>query len=143
MSSEKSEFGYKVLEQMIGADKAASVRATAESDGFGSAMVANIIDSCFADIWGREGLSRRERSLVTLGVLIARETTFELSTHIGIGMRHGLTADEIEEVILHSMPYAGIPSAFHATNVARETLQKLGHLDAAGDWAEMEGVLKP
>ena len=143
MASEKTEFGYKVLGQMIGAEKAASVRATAESDSFGAAMVANIMDSCFANIWGREGLSRRERSLVTLGILIARETTFELGTHIGIGMRHGLTADEIEEVILHSMPYAGIPSAFHATNVARETLQKLGHLDEAGDWSKMEGVLKP
>jgi 4-carboxymuconolactone decarboxylase len=141
MSNEKAELGFKVLEQMMGAEKAESVRATANSDSFGAAMVANIMESCFADIWGREGLSRRDRSLVTLGVLIARETSFELSTHIEIGMRHGLTAEEIEEVVLQTMPYAGLVSTFHATNVARETLQKLGHLNETGVWASMEKVL--
>ena len=75
-----------------------------------------------------------------IGDLIARETTFELGTHIGIGMGHGLTADEIEEVILHAMRYAGIPSAFHAT-VVREVLQKLGHLDAAGIGRRWRGCL--
>ncbi len=69
------------------------------------------IDNVFVRLWGREGLSRRDRSLVTLGILIALRATDELKSHVQIARNNGLTEDEIAEVIYHTSGYAGFPAA--------------------------------
>ncbi len=63
----------------------------------------------FGRLWGRDGLSRRDRSLVTLGMLIAMRANDELALHFRIARTNGLTDDEIAEVIYHSSGYAGFP----------------------------------
>ena len=73
-------------------------------------------------LWGREGLSRRDRSLVTLGILIALRATDELKSHVQIARNNGLTEDEIAEVIYHTSGYAGFPAANTACRIAREVL---------------------
>lgn len=65
--------------------------------GFGSAMVALAVDFVFGSIWTRPGLDRKQRSLVTLGILIALRRTEEFKKHVQIGLRNGLTVGEIEE----------------------------------------------
>lgn len=78
--------------------------------------------SVWGSLWAREGLARRDRSLVTLGILIALGAETELRTHIRIGLTNGLTRDEIAEVIYHSSGYAGFPRATAARTAARESL---------------------
>ncbi len=77
----------------------------------------------FGRLWAREGLSRRERSLVTLGILIALRADDELGHHVRIARTNGLTEDEIAEVIYHSSGYAGFPAANTACRIAREALE--------------------
>ena len=80
------------------------------------------VDNVFGRLWGREGLSRRDRSLVTLGILITLRAIDELKAHVLIARRNGLSEDEIAEVIYHSSGYAGFPAANSARTVAREVL---------------------
>jgi 4-carboxymuconolactone decarboxylase len=82
------------------------------------------IDNVFGRLWGREGLSRRDRSLVTLGVLIALRASDELRFHFPIARTNGLTDDEIAEVIYHCTGYAGFPAAASARTVAAEVLKE-------------------
>ena len=78
--------------------------------------------SVWGSLWAREGLSRRDRSLVTLGILIGRGAETELRTHVRIALNNGLTKDEIAEVIYHASGYAGFPAATAARAAAREAL---------------------
>ena len=91
---------------------------------FGDELLEIGIDNVFGRLWGREGLSRRDRSLVTLGILIALRATDELHFHVPIARNNGLTEDEIAEVIYHSSGYAGFPAANTACKIAREVLTK-------------------
>ena len=88
--------------------------------GFGDELLEIGIDNIFGRLWGREGLSRRDRSLVTLGILIALRATDEQKFHFQIARNNGLTDDEIAEVIYHASGYAGFPAANTARAVARE-----------------------
>ena len=91
-------------------------------DGFGDEIMELAMDNVFGPLWGREGLSRRDRSLVTLGILIALRSTDELSVHFRIARNNGLTDDELAEVVYHASGYAGFPAANTACKIARETL---------------------
>ncbi|MBY8861019.1 carboxymuconolactone decarboxylase family protein [Nocardia sp. CA2R105] len=76
----------------------------------------------WAALWARKGLSKRDRSLVTLGILIALGAEDELGSHVRIGLGNGLTEDEIAEVVYHSSGYAGFPRAMAARKAARAAL---------------------
>ena len=89
---------------------------------FGDELLEIGIDNVFGRLWAREGLSRRDRSLVTLGILIALRATDELRFHVQIARTNGLTEEEIAEVIYHASGYAGFPKATAARTAAREAL---------------------
>jgi 4-carboxymuconolactone decarboxylase len=91
---------------------------------FGDELLEIGIDNVFGRLWAREGLSRRDRSLVTLGILIALRATDELLFHVQIARNNGLTKDEIAEVIYHSSGYAGFPAANTACKIAREVFDE-------------------
>ncbi|MET0700738.1 MAG: carboxymuconolactone decarboxylase family protein [Mycobacterium sp.] len=82
------------------------------------------VENVFGRLWTRDGLSRRDRSLVTLGILIALRATDELKYHFPIAIQNGLTEDELAEVIYHASGYAGFPAAATAKSVAAEALGK-------------------
>lgn len=65
---------------------------------------------CFGDVWQREGLSLRERSLVTVAMLIALNRPHELRIHMEGALANGATEEELREVSLHAVLYAGIPA---------------------------------
>ena len=90
--------------------------------GFADELFEISVDNVFGRLWGREGLSRRDRSLLKLGMLIALRATDELAIHFKIARTNGLTDDEIAEVIYHSSGYAGFPAAATASRIAGEAL---------------------
>ena len=87
---------------------------------FGDEILEIAMDNVFGRLWTRDGLNHRDRSLVTLGILIALRATDELKIHFQIARHNGLTEDEIAEVIYHSTGYAGFPAGNTACNLARE-----------------------
>ncbi|KQX78638.1 carboxymuconolactone decarboxylase [Streptomyces sp. Root1310] len=90
---------------------------------FGEELVDLGLTGVWGALWGREGLAPRDRSLVTLGILIALGAETELKTHVRIALTNGLTRDEIAEVVYHSSGYAGFPRAVAARTAAREALE--------------------
>jgi 4-carboxymuconolactone decarboxylase len=96
------------------------------SDGFAPELMDIGIESVFGRLWAREGLDRRDRSLVTLGILIALRASEELHFHFKIARNNGLTDDELAEVVYHASGYAGFPAAATARNVAAKALAEEG-----------------
>ena len=76
-------------------------------------------DVLFGDVWERPGLSKRDRSLITVAALIALYRTDQLRGHIGRALDNGVTKDEIGEVINHMAFYGGWPTAANAVRVAK------------------------
>jgi len=74
----------------------------------------------YDDIWERTELSKRDRSLITVAVLVATYRTNQLRLHIGRALENGVTKEEIGEVITHLAFYAGWPCAANAALVAEE-----------------------
>lgn len=84
-----------------------------------------IVEFAFGDIYSRDGLSLRDRELATVAALTAmggREP--QLKVHIGAALNVGLTEEEIEEVILQTVPYAGFPTAINAMNVFKAIMEE-------------------
>jgi 4-carboxymuconolactone decarboxylase len=94
------------------------------SAGFAGELMDIGIEGIFGRLWGRDGLARRDRSLVTLGILIALGAQEELASHFRIAKQNGLTDDELAEVIYHSSGYAGFPAANTAKATAVKALGK-------------------
>jgi 4-carboxymuconolactone decarboxylase len=90
--------------------------------GFAPELMDIGVESIFGRLWARDGLSRRERSLVTLGILIALRASDELHHHFRIARTNGLTDDELAEVVYHASGYAGFPAAATARNIATKAL---------------------
>jgi 4-carboxymuconolactone decarboxylase len=72
----------------------------------------------WGDVWQRPGLDRRSRSVAVITALIALGHEEELAMHLRAGLRNGLTAEEITEVILQSAIYCGVPAANTAFRIA-------------------------
>ena len=84
-----------------------------------------IIDTVLPEgVWSREGLSQRDRSLITVAALTALHCPNELRLHIGRGLDNGLTRTEISELIMHMAIYGGFPVAVEGMNVAKEVFAK-------------------
>lgn len=90
--------------------------------GFAQELGELSLDHVFGSLWTRPELNRRDRSLITIGALIAMRATDELRIHMPIGIRNGLTVEEIEEVVYHLTGYAGFPAANAARSIGREVL---------------------
>jgi len=77
-------------------------------------------DVLFGDVWERPGLSKRDRSLITVATLTALYRTNQLRSHIQRALDNGVTKDEIGEIITHIAFYGGWPTAANAVTVAKE-----------------------
>ena len=74
----------------------------------------------FGDIWERPGLSKRDRSLVTVTALVALNRPDQLRFHLKRALDNGVTKDELVEAITHLAFYAGWPNAMTAITIAKE-----------------------
>ena len=87
--------------------------------------LADLTDTVlFGDVWVRQQLSKRDRSLVTVSALIAMNRPDQLRSHLALARQNGLTEEELVEAITHLAFYAGWPSAVTAVAVARDVFKK-------------------
>lgn len=92
--------------------------------GFAPELMDIGVEGIFGRLWSREGLARRDRSLLTLGMLIALGAEEELESHFRIAEQNGLTRDELAEVVYHASGYVGFPAANTAKKVAVQAFSK-------------------
>jgi 4-carboxymuconolactone decarboxylase len=80
---------------------------------------------CFGETWGNPDLSRRDRSLATLSMLIAQGKELEIKMHVKAGVTNGLTMEEIRALVLHAMIYCGVPASFTALRAAEAAFAEI------------------
>lgn len=78
----------------------------------------------FDDVWERKGLSKRDRSLITVAALIALNRPDQLRFHLNYAVENGLKKEELIEVITHLAFYCGWPNAISAIMIAKELFSK-------------------
>ncbi|MEO7369321.1 MAG: carboxymuconolactone decarboxylase family protein [Ilumatobacteraceae bacterium] len=86
---------------------------------FAPKLVELTDDVLFGDVWERPGLSKRDRSIVTVSALIALGRTEQMPFHFNRAIENGVTKDELIEVITHLAFYSGWPSSMSAIRIAK------------------------
>jgi 4-carboxymuconolactone decarboxylase len=78
----------------------------------------------FGDVWERPGLSKRDRSLITVAALVALYRPEQLRGHLERALGNGVTKDEISELITHLAFYSGWPTAMSAAGLAKSVFEE-------------------
>lgn len=77
----------------------------------------------YGDVWEREGLSKRDRSLITVAALVAMGRERQMPGHIQRALDNGVTREELSELITHLALYSGWPTAMTAAQIAKEVFE--------------------
>ena len=113
--------GIRVRREVMGDDFVdAALERNAGTDG--EDLQHHITATVWGSVWTREGLARRDRSLLNIGMLVALRATEELRGHVRGALANGLSREEITEAIIHASGYCGAPAALSAMKVAQEVL---------------------
>lgn len=119
--NDRFEDGMTVRRQVLGDEHVD--RANAAISDLDRNFQRWITENVWGEIWGRPGLERRDRSLVTIALLAAAGHE-ELELHLRAARNTGATADEIAEVLLHVAVYAGVPAANHAFKMMKSIYEE-------------------
>jgi len=122
--TERSVQGMTVRREVLG--DAHVDRAVAATTPFTADFQSFITRYAWGDIWSRPGLSRAERSIITLTALAVLRQEEELVMHLRAALRNGLSPDQIKEVLLQVAVYAGVPAANRAFAIAARVLAEAG-----------------
>lgn len=127
-SDGRYEAGIGVRRQVMGDEFVdAALARNVGTDGEG--LQRHITETVWGSVWTREGLAKRDRSLLNIGMLVALRATGELRGHVRGALRNGLTREEITEAVIHTAGYCGAPAALSAMKVVQEVLvEELGPL---------------
>ena len=120
--AERARQGMTVRRAVLGNEHVD--RAVAATTPFTAPFQDLITRYAWGEIWSRPGLSRPERSIVTLAVLAALQHENELAMHVKAALRNGLSPEQIQEILLQVAVYAGVPAANRAFAVAQRVLSE-------------------
>ncbi|GAA0928228.1 4-carboxymuconolactone decarboxylase [Virgisporangium aurantiacum] len=118
--SETYDRGMAVRREVLGDEHVDA--ALAGTTPFTAPFQEFITKMAWGEVWARDGLDRRSRSMITLALLAGLGRHEELAMHVRAARRNGLTEAEIGEVLLHTAVYAGVPAANSAFAIARRVL---------------------
>jgi 4-carboxymuconolactone decarboxylase len=122
--TEAYETGLGVRREVLGEEHVD--RSLANATPFSAPWQEFVTTVAWGQVWSRDGLDRRTRSMLTLALLTALHCENELAMHVRAAIGNGVTPAEITEVLLHTAVYAGVPAANSAFAVAQRTLTELG-----------------
>lgn len=115
--------GIEVRNDMFGA---AETKQAIESATSYTRPLQDIVNEyCFGDIWNRPHLDRKARSMLTIAILTALGKSNQLKIHVKGAIANGVSTEEIREIILHTMLYAGIPAAVDGFVYSSEVLNEI------------------
>ena len=124
MSKETFEKGLQIRRELFGAEL--GEKHIREATDFTRDFQEMVTRYCFAEVWGREQLPRKLRSMITLSMLIALGRSPEVKLHVRTALTNGVTRDEIREILLNAMIYCGVPAAVDGFRCAREVFAEIG-----------------
>ncbi len=92
---------------------------------FRKPMQELVTEFCWGAVWNREGLDRKTRSLVNIGMLTALNRSTELAAHVRGAVNNGASKEEIQEVLLQTAVYCGMPAGLESFRVAEKVFDDL------------------
>lgn len=120
MSEETYEKGLQIRRDVVGAEYVDKALEAAETDGFTADFQRLVTEYCWGAGWGREALSRRDRSLLNLAMLGCLGRNHEFKLHLRGALRNGCTKDEIQDTLIQTAIYGGIPAGVECFRLAKE-----------------------
>jgi len=120
---ERYEAGLKVRREVLGARHVD--RALETADDFSRPMQELLTEYCWGEIWTREGLDRKTRSLINLAMLTALNRPHEIELHVRGALNNGVTEEEMAEVFLQTAAYCGVPAALDSFRIARKVFEEV------------------
>jgi 4-carboxymuconolactone decarboxylase len=121
--SESFERGIQTRRAVLG--DAYVDRSLSSADDFTRDIQTYATEVCWDRIWNRDGLARRERSILNLGMIAALNRPHELKAHVRGALNNGLTKDELREIFLQSAIYIGLPAALDSYRLAKDVLAEM------------------
>jgi 4-carboxymuconolactone decarboxylase len=122
--SEQFDKGLAVRRAVLGEDYVNKSLANATT--FNSPMQKLTTEWCWGEIWTREGLDRRTRSIINLSMLTALNRPHELRIHVRGAINNGVTKEEMQELFLQAAVYCGVPAGMDGFRVASEVFKEMG-----------------
>ena len=119
--AERTRRGMTVRREVLGDEHVD--RAVATTTSFTEPFQDFITRYAWGEVWTRPGLSRPERSMITIAMLAALGRDEELALHVRAALRNGLGPDDIAEVLLQVAVYAGLPAANRAFAIAAPIIE--------------------
>jgi len=123
MNKEIYERGLAIRKSVLGAEYVDN--ALKNADDFTQPLQDLVTEYCWGWAWGREGLSKRDRSMINLAMISILNRQHELKVHVQGAIRNGLTKNEIQEVLLQVGIYGGIPAAVDSFRTAKAALAEM------------------
>jgi 4-carboxymuconolactone decarboxylase len=121
---ELRDFGLSIRRQVLG-EKYVDNALRSATD-FNQPLQDLLNEYCWGAIWGREGLTRKERSMINLAMLTALGRTHEVEIHVRGALNNGLTKKQIAEVLMQTAIYCGVPAAVDSFRVATKVIAEHG-----------------
>jgi 4-carboxymuconolactone decarboxylase len=117
------EKGLEIRKSVLGADFVE--KSFASADDFNRPYQEFVTEYCWGACWGREGLSKKTRSMLNLAMISALNRPHELKMHVKGALTNGVTRAEISEILLQTGVYCGVPAAVDAFRSAKEVFAEL------------------
>jgi 4-carboxymuconolactone decarboxylase len=124
--AESYEQGLDVRRAVLGAEHVN--RSLGQVTEFSRPIQELVTEYCWGVVWSREALERKTRSLLNLAMLTALNRSHELAVHVRGAINNGATVAEIQETLLQTAIYVGVPAALESFRVAEKVLTELGHV---------------
>jgi 4-carboxymuconolactone decarboxylase len=123
----KFEVGLQTRREVLGAEHVD--RSLSEATDFARPMQEFVTEYCWGAVWSRPGLDRNVRSLLNIAMLAALGRRHELEVHVRGAITNGVSVTEIQEALLQTAVYCGVPAAMEATRTAEAALTALGVIE--------------
>lgn len=125
--TETKEIGRQIIRELVGEE---SMAAKDKARNHFNSVFADYAEGvCFGQVWAREGIDRKQRSILNIAMLTALNRPAQLRSHIDGAITNGCTVDELREILLQAVVYCGLPAALDAVKVAEEVLRTRKLLD--------------
>lgn len=116
--------GMKIRRKVLGDTHVDA--AEANKSAFDEPFQTLITEAAWGNVWARDTLALRERSMLTIALLAATGNFDEIDMHIRATANTGASPEDVMEALLHVAVYAGVPRANHAIKIARKTYEDMG-----------------
>ncbi|WP_264739004.1 4-carboxymuconolactone decarboxylase [Cytobacillus firmus] len=121
--SVKFDDGLQVRREVLGAEYVDNSIKNATS--FTKPLQELVTEYCWGEIWTREGLPKKTRSMINLAMLTALNRPHELKLHLRGAINNGVTKEEIQEIFLQTAIYCGVPASLDSFKIAQEIFKEM------------------